>query len=357
VRLNPFDLPATHPGATARPDTLLRRALFAHTFIAVLLGGQPDPAGRAALARATTAAYTTAGITSDPRTWNRPAPLLGDLAAALRADAAFSGDPAAKALADRLVPFTEGSHAGLFDAPTTTRPESHLVAFSLRDLPDELRAAGTLLVLDHVWRKVTDPHDRRPRLIVVDEAWLLMREPEGARFLHRAAKSARKHWAALSVVTQDADDVLNSELGRSVVANAATQVLLRQAPQALDRITEAFGLSAGERELLAAARRGEGLLARGGDRIALTALASPFEHQAITTAPHELYTQPDRVGTTDAGAPTIRLPVTSESDAPAPNSAPGTAASAAPSTAPRTAPGTGALAIDLDADDPEGDLL
>jgi len=109
VHLNPFDLPAA---ARARPDTLTRRALFLHTVVAVLCGGQPSPAERAALDKAIMAAYQRAGITSDPRTWARPAPLLAALAAALRA----ARTAPATALADRLVPFTEGSHAGLFAA-------------------------------------------------------------------------------------------------------------------------------------------------------------------------------------------------------------------------------------------------
>ena len=285
VRLNPFDLPALTPGARPRADALTRRALFAHTVIGVLLGGQPGPAERASLDRAIMAAYHHAGITSDPRTWARPAPQLPDLAAALRADAT----DAAVTLADRLVPFTEGTHSGMFDGPTTTRPAGHLVVFSLRDVPDELKAVATLLALDTVWRQVSDPAARRRRLVVVDEAWLLMRSPEGAKFLFRMAKAARKHWAGLAVVTQDAEDVLGSDLGRAVIANAATQVLLRQAPQAIDLAAGAFRLSAGEKALLLAAGRGEGLLACGPSaRVSFQALASPAEHLLCTSDPAEL---------------------------------------------------------------------
>jgi type IV secretory pathway VirB4 component len=109
-------------------------------------------------------------------------------------------------------------------------------------------------------------------------------------------KSARKHGAGLTVITQDAADVLGSDLGRAVVANAATQILLRQAPQALDQITEAFALTEGERQLLASARRGQGLLAAGADRVAFDVVASPQEHALCTTSPEFLakptYTPP-----------------------------------------------------------------
>ena len=277
VRVNPFDL---GPG----PEPLVRQALFVHTLVAVLLGEPVGPDAKPALDRAILAAYASVGITSDPRTHARPAPVLADLAAALDAD----GDPAAQALAARLAPFTTGTHRGLFDGPTTVRPVGHLVVFSLRDLPDELRAAGTLLTLDAIWRRVADQAYRRRRLVIVDEAWLLMRDPEGAKFLYRAAKSARKHWCGLAVVTQDAADLLSSPLGMAVVANAATQILLRQAPQAIDVLAEAFGLSDGERAWLLGAAKGDGLLASGAERVAFHVLASPAEHRLVTSDPAEL---------------------------------------------------------------------
>jgi type IV secretory pathway VirB4 component len=220
VRVNPFDL-------GSGPDALTRRGLFTHTLIAVLGGQALDPGAKAALDRAVIAAYAAKGITADPRTHRRPAPILADLASALTADT----DPAAQTLAGRLEPFITGTHKGLFDGPTTTRPDGHLVVFSVRDLPDELKAAGMLLVLDAIWRQVSDPAARRRRLVLVDEAWTLMRDQAGASFLFRLAKSARKHWCGLTVVTQDAADLLGSDLGQAVVANAATQILLRQAPK------------------------------------------------------------------------------------------------------------------------------
>ncbi|MET7752373.1 DUF87 domain-containing protein [Micromonospora sp. NPDC005367] len=281
VKVNPFDLPS----GDSRPDVLTRRGLFAHTLIAVLLGEQPPPVQRAALDRAILAAYRQAGITADPATHHRPAPLLRDLEACLHGD----DDPAARQLAARLAPWVHGSFSHLFDAPTTTRPDGHMVVWSLRHLPDELRGVGTLLALDAIWRQVDTPgrSDVR-RLVVVDEAWLLMRDGEGARFLFRMSKAARKRHAGLAVITQDVADVLGSDLGQAVVANAATQVLLKQAPQAIDAIGDAFGLTAGERRLLLAARVGTGLLISGTSRTSFEAVASAAEHQLCTTRPSDL---------------------------------------------------------------------
>src|SRR6185312_4665501 len=124
---------------------------------------------------------------------------------------------------------------------------------------------------------------------------------EGARFLYRLAKSARKHWAGLAAVTQDAEDVLATDLGRTVIANSATQILLRQAPQAIGQVAAEFRLSAGERQLLLAARRGEGLLAAGPSaRVSFQAIASPAEHYLCTSDPAEIArmqpAQPEEAG-------------------------------------------------------------
>jgi type IV secretory pathway VirB4 component len=283
VKINPLDLPV----GDTRPDVLTRRGLFLHTLIAVLIGHLPPPAERAALDRAILAVYRDAGITADPATHHRPAPLLRDLAAVLAGDT----DPAAAQLAARLAPWVHGTFSDLFDGPTTAQPHGHLVVWSLRQLPDELRTVGTLLALDSIWRAVDTPPAGGPpprRIVVVDEAWLLMRDGEGARFLYRLSKAGRKRHTGLTVVTQDAADVLGTDLGQAVVSNAASQILLRQALQAIDAVGEAFGLTAGERRMLLAARRGQGLLISGTNRTAFEAVSDDIEHQMATTNPADL---------------------------------------------------------------------
>jgi hypothetical protein len=288
VRLNPFDLPghAQHGQAgsgsgSGSGNALTRRALFIHTFVAVLLGTQLTAPQRAAVDKAVLGAYRMVGIIpADPRTWSRPAPILPDLIEALL----DVGTEVALELAAHLEPFTSGSYSGLFDGPTTTAPVGHLVSFSLRELPEELKTVGTLLVLDAIWQQVTSGVRGR-RLVVVDEMWLLMKDPEGARFLLRMAKAARKHWAGLAVITQDAADVLGSDLGSAIVANSATQVLLRQAPQALEAVAKAFRLSDGETSMIASAGQGLGLLSAGASRVSFQVIASDTEHRLCSSSP------------------------------------------------------------------------
>ncbi|KAK1185912.1 ATP-binding protein [Streptomyces sp. NBS 14/10] len=287
-RLNPFDLPP-HASASVGEDVLTRRVLFLHSFLTALLGTTFDAAQKAVLDRAILSTYQRAGITADARTWTRTPPVLTDLAEVLAED----GSQAAVELAERLAPYVTGSHAPVFSGPSTASTSGHLVVFALQQLPEEVKAPAMLLALDAVWRQVTAHGRHGKHLVVVDEAWLLMRDTAGARFLFRMAKAARKYWTGLSVVTQDADDVLTSPLGRAVVANAATQVLLRQAPQAIDTISKSFRLSHGEREFLLSAAQGEALLLAGEQhKVALMSVAAPGEHEIITTDPGELAAQP-----------------------------------------------------------------
>ena len=284
VRINPLDL-----SAGDGDDALVRRALFLQTFVSVLTGGAPiAPEEAAALDVAVLAAYRGKGITTDPRTWRRPAPLLADVAEALK-DAGEAG----RTLAARLHPYVAGSFKGLFDGPTTTAAEGHLVVYAIKDLPEELKPVGTLLILDAIWRTVstanrpggTGPGPQVRRLVLVDEAWLMLRAGLGAQFLFRLSKSARKYGAGLSVITQDAADVLATEVGRAVVSNAATQVLLRQAPQAIEAVASAFGLTDGEQAFLLSCSRGDALLASGSSRVAFHSLASDVEHELVVTGP------------------------------------------------------------------------
>ena len=235
------------------------------------------------LDRAILASYERAGITSDPRTHRRPVPLLPDVVGCLREM------PDGLMLAARLDPYVTGSFRGLFDGPTTVRPEGHLVVFSLRGLPDELRAPGTLAALDAIWQRVTRG-EPKPRIVVVDEAWLLLRSggEESARFLQRFAKSARKHWCGLTTITQDVSDVMATDLGQAVVTNASHQVLLGQSPQAIEMLARAFNLSEGEKAYLLTCDQGQGILIEGTERAALRVVASEREHELATSKPAEL---------------------------------------------------------------------
>jgi conjugal transfer ATP-binding protein TraC len=284
-RLNPFDLPSGH-AVDEGVDTLAEHVASLLGLLEVMLaepGGTLHPIERAVLDRALYTTYAAAGITLDPATHSQAAPLLRDLHATL---AEPPGDVAA-GLAARLRRYVEGSlAAGLFAGPTNVELDRHLVVFNIQQLEAELRPLAIHLIAGFVWNRVR--RDRRPRLLVIDEAWSRLRSHEGGAFVSSMARRARKYYLGLVTITQDAADFLRSEHGRAVLVNAAMKLLMKQDPTTVDVVAEAFQLTTDERQYLLGANKGEGLLFARGARLALRVEASPLEHRLATTAPREL---------------------------------------------------------------------
>ena len=272
ARLNPLSMPTD-----GEADEFARRRLFIGTVVETLLGEKLSGTEAAVLQRAVAACYEGAGIGENRATWARPAPSMADVAAVLATDATGAD------LAARLDPWV--GPGTVFDTSDThaapTGAVSPLAVWDLASVPPELAPVVTLLVLDQIWRSLRPGGTRT--LVVVDEAWLMLRTGQGAAWLSRLAKSARKRNTGLAVVTQDAEDVTGSELGRTVIHNSATQIIMRQAAQAIDAVSQAFKLTAAETALIGSARLGEGLLLGGGHHVAFRAIASPEEHRLALT--------------------------------------------------------------------------
>jgi type IV secretory pathway VirB4 component len=213
----------------------------------------------------------------------RPAPLLRDVQAVLEST---QGD-VAPGLAARLRRYVDGSLAGgLFAAPTNVELNRHLVVFNIQALEEELRPLAMHVIANFVWNRVR--RERRPRLLVIDEAWSLLRYPAGGAFVSDMARRARKYYLGLVTITQDVADFLRSDYGRAVLVNAAMKLLLKQDSTTVEPVADAFQLTTEERQYLLGASKGEGLLFAGGARLALAIEASPAEHRLATTAPREL---------------------------------------------------------------------
>jgi type IV secretory pathway VirB4 component len=282
--INPFDLPAAAPidDREAR-DPLAERLLALQGLLGLMLadrGSSLSQREKGALDAALLETYRRAGISRDPRTHSRPAPVLRDLHTTLRKEGDSHG------LADRLERYVHGSLGRVFSSPTSVDLGRPFVVFNVRDLEPELRPLGVYLIADYIWRQVRG--SRRPRMLLIDEAWALMQHEEGARFLSSMARQARKHYLGLTTVTQDVEDFLATPDGHTVLANSSVQLLMRQDSSTIDVVAQTFRLSAGEREFLLSCRKGEGLFFARGNHIALRVEASPMEHGLATTDPAEL---------------------------------------------------------------------
>ncbi|KKU30523.1 MAG: Type IV secretory pathway VirB4 component-like protein, partial [candidate division WWE3 bacterium GW2011_GWA1_46_21] len=279
ARINPFDLSGV---AVEGENELGQKLLSLHTLFKLILGTL-SPTEEAILDRALIETYRIKGITPDPETQlTREPPLMEDLYKVLLG----AVEPEAKSMAERLERYIRGSLAGIFDAQSTINIKNKMTVFSTKNLEDVLRPIAFYIILDFIWTKIKK--DLKKRTLIVEEAWYLLQNEDSARFIYGIAKRARKYYLGLSTITQDVDDFLGSDYGKAIVTNSSIQILLKQHPAAIDRVAETFYLSEGERRLLLAADKGEGLFFAGPNHVAIRIEASAEEHKLITTNPEEL---------------------------------------------------------------------
>lgn len=277
-KINPFDLSQVYEEGE---DELGLKVLTLHSLLKVMMG-EMNPTDEALLDRALLETFRLKGITQDPDTQKLEPPLMEDMYKVLLG----MEEPEAKGLADRLQKFVMGSAKGLFDSHTTVDIHNNFTVFGIRDLEESVRAIGMFIILDYIWTRVR--RDRRKRILIVDEAWFMMRHPDSANFLHSIAKRGRKYYLGLTTITQDVEDFLSVPKGKAVVTNATLQVLFKQASSAINALTELFFLSEGERSFLMSANVGEGLFFAGEAHVAMQVIASNEEDELITTNPAQL---------------------------------------------------------------------
>jgi len=278
AKINPFDLSQVYEEGQ---NELGLKILSLHSLFKVIMG-QLSPSEEATLDRALVLTYKMKGITPEPATQKNEPPLMEDLYKVLIG----MEEPEAKGLADRIEKFVKGSFVGIFDQRSNVDIKNPFTVFSLKNLEEALRPIAMFIILDFIWTKIRK--EMKKRVLIVDEAWYLMRYPDSATFLYSIAKRARKYYLGLTTTTQDVEDFLGSDYGKAIVTNSSIQILMKQSPAAIDKVAQVFYLSEGEKHLLLAANVGEGLFFAGANHVAIQVLASPEEHKLITTKPEEL---------------------------------------------------------------------
>jgi len=189
-------------------------------------------------------------------------------------------------LADRLYKFTRGTFAGFLNRPTNVDIDNRLVVFGIRDLEDELRPIAMYMTLNFIWNLIRS--QIKKRILVVDEAWWMMKYPAGADFLFGLVKRCRKYFMGVTTITQDVEDFIKSSQGKPIITNSALQLLLKQSPASVDVVGDTFNLTEAEKQLLLEANVGEGIFFAGAKHVAIKVVASYAEDQIITTNPMQM---------------------------------------------------------------------
>lgn len=290
ARVNPFDLPKAIDSEDA--DNALRSNIITlHGLLRLMMGGaQAQMSGDSGhlmapalsaieesdLDQALIDTYANAGITNDPLTHNTTPPTILDLYNTL-----LHMGGTGPQMAQKLRKYTKGTFAGIFSQQSNLNVNNNMVVFNVRDLEDELRPVAMYIVLNFIWNKTKS--DKKRRMLIVDEAWQLMKYNDSANFIFSLAKRARKYGLGLTTISQDVEDFMSSKMGRAIVANSSIQILLKQSTSAVDVLANTFKLNEEEKKRLAQFPVGQGLFFAGQNHVHLQILASPEEEKLITT--------------------------------------------------------------------------
>lgn len=296
TRINPFDLPRVIDSDEA-DDALRANLVTLHGLLRLMLGGASSnnagvglsPAEEADLDQGLIDTYARAGITSDPLTHNSQPPTISDLY-----DTLLHMGGTGPQLAQRLRKYTSGTFAGIFSQQSNIDINNNMVVFNIRDLEDELRPVAMYIVLSHIWN-ITRTVQKK-RMLIVDEAWQLMKYDDSANFLFSLAKRARKYYLGLTTISQDVEDFMGSKMGRAIVSNSSLQLLLKQSSSAVDVLGDVFKLTEEERKRLANFPVGQGLFFAGQNHVHVQIIASQTETNLINTNPQASLLQGQQPG-------------------------------------------------------------
>ena len=276
--INPFDLPPV--GEDEAPADVLRSNIVNLVgLLRIMLGGL-TPEEDAIIDKSITETYALKDITPDSDFSNINPPLLSDF------ELVLAGMEGGESLSQRISKYTKGTWSGFINKPTNVDINKKFVVFSVRDMEDELKPVAMYIVTHFIWNAIRK--NLKKRLLVIDEAWWMMKSEDTASFLFSMAKRGRKYYLGLATVTQDVHDFLKSPYGTPMLTNSAIQLLLKQSPTAIDLIQKTFNLTNEEKYLLLESGVGEGIFFAGLKHVAIKIIASYTEDQIITSNPSEI---------------------------------------------------------------------
>ncbi len=278
-KINPFDLPSSI-GGDARPKDIIRSAVITIKGLIKLMIGGLNYDEDSLMDRALLETYAKKDITPDADLSRIEPPIMSDL------EQILEGMEGGSDLVLRLKKYTKGTFAGLLNNPTNVQMDNQLVCFSVRDLEDELRPMAIYTIVNYIWNIVRS--EMKKRILVIDEAWWMMQNEDSAKFIFALVKRCRKYYLGVTTITQDVNDFLASPYGQAIVNNSSLQILMKQAPAAIEQIQKTFLLTEGEKYLLLECGIGEGIFFAGNKHVAMKVVASYTEDQLITSDPRQL---------------------------------------------------------------------
>lgn len=276
--INPFDLPI--PTEDEQPKEVLRSHIIELVGLFRLMLGGLTPEEDAIIDAALHETYALKDITGSGDYRDLPPPLLSDF------EMVLAGMEGSESLVQRLSKYTSGTWSGFMNEPSNVDINQKFVVFSLRDMEEELKTIAMYIVTNHIWGAVR--RELKKRLLVIDEAWWMLKSEDTAVFIQNMAKRGRKYYLGIATITQDVDDFLRSPYGVPMITNSSIQLLMKQSPTAVETLQSVFNLTDEEKFTLLESGVGEGIFFVGLKHVAIKVIASYTEDQIITSDPSQL---------------------------------------------------------------------
>jgi len=252
----------------------------------IMLGKLSEPQ-KSFIDKAISEAYRRNKIIAEPRTWKYKPPILEDILRELKKiekKATQMEKTTIRSLINRLDMYVTGVFSFL-NKHTKIKFDNKFVCFDIGNLPKQVKPVIMFLVLDYVYMKMKSDLNRK--ILLIDESWSLLSRTEDAGYIFEIVKTCRKFNMGLLLINQEVEGLFTTSAGKSVLANSAYTLLMRQKPAVINDICSTFNLSPSERSHLLTASIGEGLLIMEDDHSKIKVIASPEEHKLITTNPDE----------------------------------------------------------------------
>ena len=284
-------------GYTSERSELASKIQSLHIFFSLLI---PDMSHeeKQLLDGAMVTCYQEKGITHDNLSLTDPEhpgkykkmPILGDLHEVLMRK------EECRRMANILNRLVSGS-ASSFNQQTNVDLENKYVVLDISELSGDL-LLGMFVALDFVWTKTKE--DRTvEKAVFVDEAWkLLMSNDLAGEYLVEIFKTIRAYGGSAICATQDLADcfaVREGKLGRGILSNSKTKIVLNMEVSEAERIQEELDLSEAETNSIIHFERGNGLISTNNNNLIVEFKASALEKDLITTDRKDLQELKDRI--------------------------------------------------------------
>lgn len=274
--LNPFDMPPMIEDVEYGKWDLLRSQIMNLVWLIQILVWKLSPEEEALLDKALQNTYALKWFTFEMEDYTgKKPPLMEDLLHVL--EWMQGGDQ----IALKLSKYVTWTFWKLFNNYTNIDINNSLTVFSIRDVEDALKTPAMFNVLNFIRSKVRAV--KKQRLMVCDEAWIMLQNDISANFLFWLIKRARKYGLWITTISQDIEDFTRSQYWKPIVSNSSMQILLKQSVTSMKSLNQLLGLSEAEQQRLISVGVWEGLMFVWSQHVGVQILASPHEKGFITT--------------------------------------------------------------------------